>query len=57
MNSYRVMDKMLKNKTCLYVLLAGELIIWLNNIIAGIYKLGIYVDLCAKVVARPMIKI
>ena len=36
MNSYQMMDKMLKNKTCLYTLLAGELIIWLHNIIVGI---------------------
>lgn len=36
MNTYQMMDKMLKNKTCLYTLLAGELIIWLHNIIVGI---------------------
>ncbi len=36
MNSYQMMDKMLKNKTCLYTLLAGELTIWLHNIIVGI---------------------
>lgn len=35
MNIYRVLDKMLKNKTCLYTLLAGEMIIWLHNIIVG----------------------
>ncbi|MBO5181649.1 MAG: DUF2752 domain-containing protein [Paraprevotella sp.] len=36
MNSYRMMDKMLRNKICLYTLLVCELIIWVHNIITGI---------------------
>lgn len=36
MLSYQMMDKTLKNKICLYILLVSELMIWIHNIVVGI---------------------
>ena len=36
MNAYKLLDRALHNKICLYALLGAELIIWVHNILTGI---------------------